>query len=100
WPLLYAFGPSFVSGYPLLLILGFGLLARASIGPIETLLAMAGQQWICAWVYTGAFVLNAVLNFQLVPIFGLTGAASATMIALTVETIFLYFITLRRLGIR
>ena len=23
---------------------------------------MAGQQWICAWVYTGAFILNAGLG--------------------------------------
>ena len=73
---------------------------RASIGPAETLLAMAGQQRICAVVYTGAFALNVVLNFQLIPIFGLTGAATATTIALIVETVALYFITTRRLGIR
>ncbi len=99
-PLLLLFGENFASGYPLLLILSVGLLVRASIGPAETLLAMAGQQRICALVYTAAFTLNVVLNFQLIPIMGLTGAATATMIALIFETICLYFITSRRLGIR
>jgi O-antigen/teichoic acid export membrane protein len=99
-PLLSLFGENFVSGYPLLLILSVGLLVRASIGPAETLLAMAGQQRICAVVYTGAFALNVVLNFKLIPIFGLVGAASATATALVVETVALYFITSRRLGIR
>jgi O-antigen/teichoic acid export membrane protein len=98
-PLLLLFGENFASGYPLLLILSIGLLVRASIGPAETLLAMAGQQRICAIVYTGAFTLNVVLNFQLIPIFGLVGAASATATALVVETVSLYFITSRRLGI-
>jgi O-antigen/teichoic acid export membrane protein len=99
-PLLLLFGENFASGYPLLLILSVGLLVRASIGPAETLLAMAGQQRICALVYTGAFALNVVLNFQLIPVLGLIGAATATTITLIVETICLYFITSRRLGIR
>jgi hypothetical protein len=33
-------------------------------------------------------------------VWGLTGAATATMTALIVETVSLYFITSRRLGIR
>ena len=40
-------GRSFGSGYPLLYILSVGLLFRASIGPAESLLTMAGQQGIC-----------------------------------------------------
>jgi O-antigen/teichoic acid export membrane protein len=99
-PLLLLFGESFVSGYPLLLILSVGLLVRASIGPAETLLAMAGQQRICAVVYTGTFALNVVLVFQLVPLFGLAGAAAATSTSLVAETVCLYIITARRLGIR
>jgi O-antigen/teichoic acid export membrane protein len=98
-PLLLLFGENFASGYPLLLVLSVGLLVRASIGPAETLLAMAGQQRMCALVYTGAFALNVALNFQLIPIFGLIGAASATTISLIVETVCLYFIASRRLGI-
>ena len=97
--LLLLFGPSFAEGYPLLAVLSVGLLFRASIGPAETLLIMAGQQRICAWVYTAAFVINVILNFTFVPMFGLIGAASATALALVAETLMLFVITYTRLGL-
>jgi O-antigen/teichoic acid export membrane protein len=99
-PLLLLFGPNFGSGYPLLYILSIGILFRASIGPGETLLIMAGQQSVCAAVYTATFVLSVVLNFALIPLFGLPGAAAATTLALIAETVALYWITATRLGIR
>ena len=98
-PLLMLFGANFADGYPLLFILSAGLLVRASIGPAETLLTMAGQQGISAVVYTATFVLSVTLNVVLIPRFGLTGAASATALALVAETIALYTITATRLGI-
>jgi O-antigen/teichoic acid export membrane protein len=98
-PLLSLFGPTFASGYPLLYILSAGILVRASIGPAETLLTMAGQQGITAIVYTATFVFNVTLNIVLIPRFGLAGAASATSLALVTETIALYTITATRLGI-
>jgi O-antigen/teichoic acid export membrane protein len=99
-PLLLLFGSNFGEGYPLLFILSAGLLVRASIGPAESLLPMAGQQGATALVYGGAFALNVVLNFTLVPLLGLKGAATATSIALIVETVSLYWVTYARLGIR
>jgi O-antigen/teichoic acid export membrane protein len=99
-PLLSLFGPDFGEGYPLMGILAVGLLARASIGPAESMLTMAGHQRICAAVYTGAFILNVVLNFTLVPIFGLAGAAVSTATALVAESIAMYFVVAKRLGIR
>jgi O-antigen/teichoic acid export membrane protein len=98
-PLLLLFGPTFGSGYPLLYILSAGILVRASIGPAETLLTMAGQQGISAIVYTATFAINVTLNIVLIPRFGLTGAAIATSLSLVVETIALYTVTATRLGI-
>ena len=97
--LLLLFGPSFAAGYPLLWVLSIGLLLRASIGPAETLLIMAGQQRQCAAIYTGAFILNVILNFALIPRFGLMGAAAATSITLAAETLLLYVVAWYRLGI-
>ena len=97
--LLALFGPSFVAGYPVLFILSFGLLLRASIGPAETLLIMAGQQRIAALVYTAAFFLNVSLNFFLIPHFGINGAAAATALALGAETLVLWVVVLSRLSI-
>ncbi|HVY18813.1 MAG TPA: lipopolysaccharide biosynthesis protein [Bauldia sp.] len=99
-PLLSLFGPTFASGYPLLFILSVGILVRASIGPAETLLMMAGQQGIAAVVYTATFAFCVLLNVLLIPRFGLVGAASAMSLALIAETIALYTITAKRLGIR
>ncbi len=99
-PMLTLFGPNFAAGYPLLFILSIGLLARASIGPAETLLMMAGEQRISAAIYGTAFFLNVILNFALIPALGLTGAAVATAAVLTGETVVLYFVAARRLGVR
>ncbi len=97
--LLSLFGPSFVEGYPVLFILSVGLLLRASIGPAETLLIMAGQQGITAVVYAATFLLNVSLNFLLIPHLGINGAATATAIALSAETLVLWVVVLNRLSI-
>lgn len=99
-PMLALFGPSFVAGYPLLLIFAVGLLIRASVGPAESLLAMSNHQGICALVFLAAFLVNVGLNFAFVPHFGLAGAAVATATALLVEAAGLFFAAWYRLGIK
>jgi O-antigen/teichoic acid export membrane protein len=97
--LLSLFGPQFVDGYHLMLILAVGLLARASLGPVERLLNMVGEQRACAAVYAMAFVLNVALGLVLIPRLGAQGAAIATAIALVAESVALFFVTKRRLGL-
>ena len=97
-PLLSLFGLGFVDGFQLMLILAAGLMARASVGPIERLLNMLGEQRVCAAVYAAAFVLNLVLGIVLIPRIGASGAAVATSTALIVESILLFVVTKRRLG--
>jgi O-antigen/teichoic acid export membrane protein len=98
-PLLSIFGPGFAAGYSALAVLLLGLLARASIGPTEKLLTMLGLQSSCAMVYALSFVANIGLNVILVPHLGLTGAAVATSSALVVESILLFIVAKRRLGL-
>lgn len=98
-PLLWLFGPEFVEGYPLLFILVLGLMARATVGPVDRVLNMLGQQNACAIIYAGAFALNLALNFTLIPLYGLAGAAWATSLALIVESILLFFTARARLGL-
>ena len=50
-PMLMLFGPGFDAGYPLLFLLVVGVVARAAVGPCESLLTMTGNQNICALVY-------------------------------------------------
>ena len=98
-PLLWLFGPQFVVGYDIMFIAAIGLVVRSAIGPVERLLNMLGHQMICALAYALAFVANLVLCIMLVPKFGGHGAAAATSIALVFETVLLFWIVRRRLGL-
>jgi O-antigen/teichoic acid export membrane protein len=98
-PLLRLFGPQFVIGYDIMFVAAIGLVVRSAIGPVERLLNMLGHQHICALAYALAFAMNVVLCIALVPRFGGHGAAAATSISLTFETVLLFWIVRRRLGL-
>jgi O-antigen/teichoic acid export membrane protein len=98
-PILGLFGPGFDEGYPLMFVLVIGLLARASVGPAERLLSMQGQQSICAAIYGTTFFTNLILCVTLIPRLGLIGAAAATASAIVVESILLFVVAKRRLGL-
>ena len=98
-PLLWLFGPQFVVGYDIMFVAAIGLVVRSAIGPVERLLNMLGHQHICALAYALAFAMNVVLCVALVPRFGGHGAAAATSISLVFETVLLFWIVGRRLGL-
>ena len=98
-PLLWLFGPQFVGGYDIMFIAAIGLVVRSAIGPVERLLNMLGHQHICALAYALAFVMNVALCVLLVPRYGGHGAAAATSISLVFETVLLFWIVRRRLGL-
>lgn len=97
--ILMLFGPGFEQGYPMILVLAVGLMARSSVGPAERLLNMVGQQRICAVAYAGAVVVNIAMLLVLVPYLGPIGAAIATASAVVVESVLLVVAVKRRLGI-
>jgi O-antigen/teichoic acid export membrane protein len=96
---LWLFGPSFVVAYPVMFVLAAGLMARASVGPVERLLNMLGEQNLCASVYATTFIMNLVLALILVPHYGMYGAAFGTAVAMILESILLATIAWRRLGL-
>jgi O-antigen/teichoic acid export membrane protein len=96
--LLSLFGPAFPSGAPLMAILLAGILAKAFVGPGETLLTMAGRQKLCVILYAGALGTNIALNVTLIPLFGLTGAAVATAGAMFAEAAILHLAVRRTFG--
>jgi O-antigen/teichoic acid export membrane protein len=98
-PLLWLFGPQFVTGYDIMFVAAIGLVVRSAIGPVERLLNMLGHQNICALAYALAFVMNVVLCIALVPRFGGHGAAAATSVSLVFETALLFWIVRKRLGL-
>lgn len=98
-PLLWLFGPQFTVGYGIMFVAAAGLLARSAVGPVERLLNMLGHQNACAAAYAGAFAMNLALCLLLVPRYGGYGAAAATTLALAFETMLLFVIVRRRLGL-
>jgi O-antigen/teichoic acid export membrane protein len=98
-PFLWLFGPQFVDGYYLMFILAVGPLARATVGPVERLLNMVGEQRACAKVYAVAFATNIALCLILIPLFGVAGAAIALSSAMIVESVMLFWVTKTRLGL-
>lgn len=98
-PILMLFGPGFEAGYPLLFLLVIGVVARAAVGPCESLLTMSGNQNICALVYALTLAVNVVLSLALIPQYGLWGAAIGTAGAMLFEASALSFTVWRRLGI-
>ena len=98
-PLLYLFGPDFLEGYPVMLILVAGFLFRSAMGPSEFLLNMLGEQNACAMVLVFTAALNIVLNLMLVPAFGLNGAAAATALSLITTALLQYAVARYRLGL-
>lgn len=97
--MLSLFGAEFVEGYPLLYVLLAGVVARAAVGPAESLLTMSGNQNVCAAVYGGALAFNITLNVVLIPLYGLWGAAVATALAMILEAGALAFTVWKRHGI-
>jgi O-antigen/teichoic acid export membrane protein len=97
--LLNLFGSGFDHGYPWMFVLAVGLMARASVGPVERLLNMVGEQKLCAAVYASAFAINLSFCFLLIPRLGPMGAAIATACAMVTEAILLFLVARMRLGI-
>jgi len=99
YPALMLFGDGFTTGYPLMFILALGILVRASVGLVESLLNMLGHQVVCAQILVGTVAFNLVANLTLIPFFGLYGAAMATTMSVILESGLLFTMVKRRAGI-
>lgn len=97
--ILSLFGMEFGEGYPALLIVLAGLLVRAATGPVEYMLAMTGHHRDTMRVYALCAAACVALNFVLIPIFGVTGAAMASYGAIAGANLWLAILVKTRLGV-
>jgi O-antigen/teichoic acid export membrane protein len=74
-----AFGDDFKKGIFCFIILCSARMVSAFTGPAATLLQMTGRQLIFMKVLSAGAVINIVINYLLIPIYGIQGAAIATM---------------------
>ena len=69
----------FVIGSTVMFILLFGFVVNASFGPVGYILTMTSKQNIYLYILSLSAVINIFLNNLLIPIYGINGAAIATM---------------------
>lgn len=90
WIIRWAFGAGYQSAHLPLAILVVGQLANAGFGSVGVLLNMTGHERATARGLALAAGLNLVLNFALIPSFGVNGAAAATAISLLLWNVMLW----------
>lgn len=99
YPLLALFGPGFETSYIALLILIFGQVVHAAVGPVLGLLSMTGHQKLCAKVFAVSAAVNVILNAILIPVAGISGAAIATATSVAIWNIWLLIAVMRKLDL-
>lgn len=97
---LYAFGSEFLGGVWIMVILAFGILARAMTGQAAEVLLVAGKQKESLSLVATVLAINIVLTVALVPLFGVYGAATASALALSMRSAAIVYTVRRTLGLR
>ena len=91
--LLGLFGEEFKVGVKAFVFLSFGKLISSFSGSVGNILQMTGKQVIFMNVLFVGAIVNVILNFFLIPKFGINGAALASMISLSMwNLIMVYFV--------
>lgn len=98
--LLAAFGPDYVEGQGVMIVLGLGMVVRAMAGQAGELLIVAGRQREGLAIGLCVLAMTVVLCLLLVPSLGMLGAAIATASAMACRTAALIVVLGRVEGLR
>lgn len=98
--LLRIFGPEFVSGYPMLVVLIGVQALRAAFGPSVTVLTAAGGQRVIAVIFWWSFLILIASNVALVPAFRTAGAVAAVAVTTAFWTAAIAIALYRSTGLR
>ena len=96
--ILSIFGPEFVSGYLVLVVLCVARFINSISGSVGHLMQMTNNQNTYQLIIIIAFLINLILNYLLIPKFGINGAAISSSIAMIFWNVTLVFIIKKRLG--
>lgn len=97
--LLLIFGSEFISGRTAMNILILGQVFNALTGPVGLVLNMTGYQNYTAIATGLSALLNAILNYLLIPQWGINGAAIATTTSLIIINIIKVIFMQKKLNI-
>jgi O-antigen/teichoic acid export membrane protein len=93
------YGLAYIPGYTAISILALGQLVNALTGSVVSLLTMTGHERDAARGITVSAITNVALNFILIPLFGMNGAAMATAISMILWNVLLRRAVRQRLGL-
>lgn len=79
--LLGIFGSAFLAGKTSLWLLTIGAFFSAGTGSVVIILNMTGKQKTSQYILFTVGMMNVLLNYFLIPLYGIKGAAIATMIS-------------------
>ncbi|MFD2656635.1 oligosaccharide flippase family protein [Gracilibacillus thailandensis] len=98
--ILNLFGSEFSSGQLALIYRSIGQFINIAVGGVWLMLSMTGQPKFQMYANIIALFINIILNYQLIPIIGINGAAIASMITLIFINVSGYLVVSRRFGIK
>ena len=98
--ILLFFGEGVLGGQQALLVLCFGQFVNVVFGSVGLLLIMTGHQKFSIFSLAAGTGLNIILNFVLVPRYGLMGTAIATAMSLALWNCMMCFFVRKKLDIR
>ena len=96
--LLGLFGEEFKVGVKAFVFLSVGKLISSLSGSAGNILQMTGKQVIFMNVLFVGAIVNVLLNFFLIPKYGINGAALASMISLSVWNLFMVYFVKKEFG--
>jgi len=97
--LVAIFGDEYANAYITLNILAFGKVFYAGIGLIGTVFNMIGLSWYVAINAFFIVFINLILNYFLIPIYGIEGAAIATIVSQLGANIILLIVFYRKFNL-
>jgi len=93
------YGSSYLTDGPVLPVLSFGFLAFAATGPTSQVLLMTNNEGKLMTIGITGVIINIVMNYILIKVMGIMGAALATVIALTSQSFLMLYFSIAYLSI-
>lgn len=95
---LGVFGSNFVQGKTTLIIISIGVMLNVLTGNVDQILNMTSHQKILKNITIFGFLLNVILNLMLIPVYGIIGAATASLITNVVFNLICLYYIKKKLG--
>lgn len=97
---LKIFGSEIVEGQTALILRSLGQFLNVAVGGVWLMLSMTGEPRFQMYANIFAFAINIILNFTLIPVYGINGAAFASMITIIFTNLVGYIIVSRKFDVK